>query len=166
MAVARGEVVTIDEAVHRRRSAQERGATFGVCHGCFDILHAGHVHHLEQAANRVDVLLVSVTAAVHIDKGSGRPIFDDASRVAVLRALGMVDLVVLNLEPTAAGLLERIKPDFYFKGADYAVSADPRVTAESDMVRLGGGQVAFTDAAVFDSSSRAAMLLTAQRTVI
>lgn len=73
-----------------------RGMTVGMCHGCFDILHEGHVHYLRQAADQVDVLIVSVTSARHVDKGPDRPVFGDRARLSVLAALDAVDYVALS----------------------------------------------------------------------
>src|SRR2546422_872222 len=95
------KVITVPLAARIRTQLQRSGLTLGMCHGCFDILHSGHVHYFRQAARRVDVLLVSVTAARHIEKGRGRPVFNDEARVAVVAALDMVDYVVLSDTPTA-----------------------------------------------------------------
>ncbi|MCP2261344.1 rfaE bifunctional protein, domain II [Streptoalloteichus tenebrarius] len=142
-----------------REQLASSGTTLGVCHGCFDILHSGHVHHLTQAAARADRLLVSVTAARRINKGPNRPIFGDQARVAVLAALEAVDYVLLNDDDTAVPLIRALRPDYYFKGADYADMRDPRVVEEVEAVNAGGGSFVLTDDAVFDSSTRAAGLL-------
>jgi rfaE bifunctional protein nucleotidyltransferase chain/domain len=138
------------------------GLRVGLCHGCFDIVHAGHVHHFEQAARDVDVLVVSVTPARFIDKGPGRPVFDDAARVSVLAALGVVDHVVLNNAPTAAGLIRALRPHTFFKGPDYQDTSDPRIADEQAALREVGGRHVVTDARVTDSSTRAASALLAE----
>ncbi|MEO3807448.1 adenylyltransferase/cytidyltransferase family protein [Sphaerisporangium sp. B11E5] len=135
------------------------GATVGLCHGCFDILHEGHVHHLREAAASADVLVVSVTAARHIDKGEGRPVFGDRARLSLVTALEMVDYAVLTDAPTAAPLIRRLRPDFYIKGADYDGSFDKRLHEERDALREVGGTFLTTSGHVFDSSTRAAHAL-------
>lgn len=132
-----------------------QGMTVGMCHGCFDILHEGHVHYLRQAADQVDVLIVSVTSARHVDKGPGRPVFGDRARLSVLAALDAVDYVALSDYPTAVPLIERWRPDFYFKGADYEESQDPRIAEEREALDGIGGKFFTTDGSVFDSSTRA-----------
>ena len=65
--------------------------------GCFDILHRGHVDYLEQAAQLGATLLVAVNSDESIralGKGEDRPINSLADRLAVLAALGFVDLVI------------------------------------------------------------------------
>lgn len=125
-----GKILTLPLARRIRDHLAHTGATVGLCHGCFDILHHGHVHYLAQAAAQVDVLVVSVTAARHIDKGAGRPVFDDRARTSVVAALGMVDYVVISDAPTAVAVIRELRPDLYFKGADYRGAADPRLDAE------------------------------------
>ena len=65
--------------------------------GCFDILHRGHVDYLEQAAQLGATLLVAVNSDESIralGKGEDRPINSLADRLAVLAALGFVDLAI------------------------------------------------------------------------
>ena len=61
----------------------------------FDLLHRGHLYSLEQAARRVDRLVVGINtdASTRRLKGDGRPVQDLATRAAVLAALRFVDLV-------------------------------------------------------------------------
>ncbi|MFG1610263.1 adenylyltransferase/cytidyltransferase family protein [Actinoplanes sp. NPDC049265] len=147
-----------------RAPLRERGLTVGLCHGCFDILHNGHVFYLTQAAGLCDVLVVSITSARHVNKGPGRPVFGDEARAAVLSALSMVDRVVTNDHPTAVPVIEALQPDFYFKGADYAGNDDSRLREEVEVLQQYGGALVLTDGAVLDSSSRAARVLQECRT--
>lgn len=154
-----GQVVPLPLARRIRDQLTGTGASVGLCHGCFDILHHGHVHYLAQAAAQVDILVVSVTAARHIHKGAGRPVFDDRARTAVVAALGMVDYVVLSDAPTAVEVIRALRPDRYFKGADYREAADPRLDAERAALAEAGGAYVLTDGRVRDSSTRAARTL-------
>uniref|UniRef100_A0AAU2W073 Adenylyltransferase/cytidyltransferase family protein n=1 Tax=Streptomyces sp. NBC_00008 TaxID=2903610 RepID=A0AAU2W073_9ACTN len=156
MAMTRtGKVLPAGVIADLRAEWGRGGMTVGQCHGCFDILHEGHVHYLRQAAEHVDMLIVSVTAARHVGKGPGRPVFSDRARLSVLAALGTVDYVALSDHPTAVPLIELWRPDFYFKGADYAQTEDPRVVAERDALEAVGGKFFTTDDSVLDSSTRA-----------
>ncbi|MCW7988395.1 hypothetical protein XF35_24775 [Streptomyces platensis subsp. clarensis] len=142
-----------------RRQHGRDGATVGLCHGCFDILHEGHLHHLQQAAALVDILIVSLTPAQYINKGPDRPVFGDRARLSVVAALEFVDYAVLNDTPTAVPLVQRLRPDFYVKGADYGAGDDPRLVEEREAALAAGGQFLTTDDQVFDSSTRAARAL-------
>jgi len=118
---------------------QRQGLKVGFTNGCFDLLHRGHLHSLDQAARRVDRLVVGVNtdASTARLKGPGRPVQDLATRAAVLAALKFVDLVVPFDEDTPAELIETVAPDVLFKGADY-FGLD---VAGGDFVKANGGRV-------------------------
>ena len=59
--------------------ARAAGRTVVLCHGGFDLLHMGHVRHLEEARRGGDLLMVSVTEDRFVDKGPDRPAFGPAS---------------------------------------------------------------------------------------
>ncbi len=101
-----------------RRAAGEQLA---LTNGCFDVLHAGHVHLLQQAAAQADMLIVGVNDddAVRTLKGPDRPLVRLADRLQILAAVRWVDAVVSFPQHTAAILIERARPDVYVKGADY-----------------------------------------------
>jgi D-beta-D-heptose 7-phosphate kinase/D-beta-D-heptose 1-phosphate adenosyltransferase len=111
----------------------------GFTNGCFDLLHRGHIYSLEQAARRVDRLVVAVNtdASTARLKGPGRPVQDLATRAAVLAALRFVDLVVPFDEDTPETLIQALSPDVLFKGSDYA-EADVVGGAH---VKANGGRV-------------------------
>src|SRR5215210_4646240 len=115
-----------------REQARTRGRTVVHCHGCFDIVHPGHIHHLQFARSVGDLLVVSVSADTHVNKGVNRPLIPDDLRAASVAALECVDAVYVNPDPTAAELLERLRPDVYVKGREYERSSDPRFLAERD----------------------------------
>jgi rfaE bifunctional protein nucleotidyltransferase chain/domain len=61
----------------------------------------------------------------------------EEDRAAVLAALGCVDAVVVFDEDTPQAILERLKPDVFAKGGDYAVADLP----EQRTLERWGGQV-------------------------
>ena len=134
-----------DAARSRVKEWQAQGLTVGFTNGCFDILHAGHVTYLEEAASYCDRLVVGLNRdrSVKILKGPTRPVNDEASRSIVLAGLGAVDLVVLFGADEASGdntpcdLLRHIRPDIIFKGGDYTEDQLP----EAKVVRAYGGEV-------------------------
>ncbi len=138
----------------QRSLLREQGTSLVHCHGCFDIVHPGHVRHLRFAAEQGDRLLVSVTPDRFVNKGPGRPMFDERLRAENLAALGFVDWVVIHDQPTASELLAEIQPDVYVKGAEYASSEDTRFEQERRVVEQGGGRVVFSgDDVVYSSSA-------------
>ena len=124
------------------------------CHGCFDIVHPGHIRYLEFARSQGDVLIVSITGDGAIDKGVQRPYIPQELRAENLAALEFVDYVVIDPNATACALLGAISPDVYVKGREYATSKDPRFLAERQVVESCGGRVIFSSGQVVFSSSR------------
>ena len=116
-----------------------RGGTVVATGGCFDLLHAGHVATLDGARALGDCLIVCLNSdeSVRRFKGSDRPLVSEADRAAVLRALSCVDAVVVFDDDTPEAVLERIRPDVWVKGGDYAVDELP----EAAVVARWGGQV-------------------------
>lgn len=114
-------IVPIAELKKIAESARERGEKIVFTNGCFDILHAGHIHYLQQAAMMGDHLIVAVNsdASVKKLKGDERPINNLKSRMEVLASLRCVDYVVDFDEETPAKLIAELKPDFLVKGGDY-----------------------------------------------
>ena len=91
---------------------------------CFYILHAGHVHYLEAAAQLGDGLLVALNtdeSVQRLDKSPARPLQSEFSRSHVMAALGFVTGVVLFNEDTPKEIIEHITPHILVKGADYAI---------------------------------------------
>jgi rfaE bifunctional protein kinase chain/domain/rfaE bifunctional protein nucleotidyltransferase chain/domain len=116
-----------------------RGRRIVFTNGCFDVLHRGHTAYLRQARELGDVLVVAVNDddSVRRLKGEGRPINPEGDRAGVIAELGCVDYVTLFSGDTPIPLLERVQPDVYVKGGDYA----PDMLAEAVVVRSYGGTV-------------------------
>jgi amidase len=98
------KVRSLADLLYFREEAKQQGRTVVHCHGCFDIVHPGHIHHLQFAKSLGDLLVVSVSADTHVNKGVNRPLIPDDLRVASLAALECVDVVYLNPDSTAAAL--------------------------------------------------------------
>ena len=142
-----GLVLTLDEALAWRMAAARQGQRIVLTNGCFDLLHIGHVRCLVAGRALGDCLLVGVNSDLSVTelKGTGRPLVAERERAALLVALRVVDAVTIFHEPTAVQLVEALRPDIYFKGADYAGSGSDRVDEgrlpEAAAVRRGGGVV-------------------------
>lgn len=65
--------------------------------GCFDILHIGHISLLENAKKFADTLVVFLESDETIKtlKGDNRPLHTQLQRATVLKALTVVDYVIL-----------------------------------------------------------------------
>jgi rfaE bifunctional protein nucleotidyltransferase chain/domain len=147
------KVLSVEEAARIVREAQSRGEVVAMCHGCFDIVHPGHIRHLQHAAKMGDRLLVTVTGDALMEKGTGRPLIPQELRAENLAALNCVSWVAINPRPTAAELLDIIRPDVYIKGREYEHNSDPRFALEKQIVERHGGRVVFTSGDVVFSST-------------
>lgn len=149
------KVVPLAHAATIARQAQADGRTVILCHGCFDIVHPGHLRHLVWAREQGDMLIVSVSGDAAVsNKGVGRPLVPEHLRADNLAALECVDLVVVTPGATAVDTLSAVRPDRYIKGAEYRDSHDPRLAAERDIVQSYGGSLLFSSGDVVYSSTQ------------
>jgi D-beta-D-heptose 7-phosphate kinase / D-beta-D-heptose 1-phosphate adenosyltransferase len=114
------------------------GGTVVATGGCFDLLHPGHVATLRAARGLGDCLVVCINSddSVRRLKGPSRPLVTAPDRARVLEALQFVDAVVVFDEDTPAEVLDRLRPDVWAKGGDYAGADLP----EAAVLRRWGGQ--------------------------
>lgn len=146
-------IVSREQLTTLRAMLREAGLRLVQCHGCFDIVHPGHIRHLRQAKSLGDVLLVSITGDDTMKKGTGRPLIPQELRADNLAALDFVDFVFIESGPTATDLLEWVRPDVYVKGKEYEFNNDPRFQAERSTVERHGGRIVFSSGDVVFSSS-------------
>ncbi|MDX1519498.1 MAG: bifunctional D-glycero-beta-D-manno-heptose-7-phosphate kinase/D-glycero-beta-D-manno-heptose 1-phosphate adenylyltransferase HldE [Gammaproteobacteria bacterium] len=121
----------------------ERARTEKKCivftNGCFDIIHAGHVSYLKQAAELGDLLIVAVNSDDSVTglKGPDRPVNSLEDRMQVLAAIESVDYVIAFNEETPERLIQVLEPDILVKGEDYQESE----IAGAEFVIGRGGKV-------------------------
>jgi len=133
-------VIDLDRLEEYLQTARLAGEKVVLTNGCFDILHPGHVHYLQQAkefGNRL-VVLVNSDESVRRLKGQGRPVNSLEYRMAILAALECVDWVAAFDEDTPRNVICRLLPDVLVKGGDYA---DISAIAGHDCVLANGGEV-------------------------
>lgn len=131
--------ISLGDAKTLRETWAREGLSVGFTNGCFDILHAGHVALLRQAAGACDRLIVALNtdASVSALKGPMRPVQAESVRAAVMAAVRGVDAVILFGEATPLEAIRELQPDVLVKGADYA--EDQIVGA--DIVKARGGRI-------------------------
>ncbi len=134
-------------------SARKDGKTIVQCHGCFDIVHPGHIRYLEFARQQGDILVVSLTGDQDVNKGDNRPYIPQELRAENLAALMFVDYVCINPSPTAVTLLAELRPDMYVKGREYEGSTDPGFVAEKTAVESYGGRIIYSSGEIVFSST-------------
>ena len=118
--------------------------------GAFDPLHAGHLDYLAftPAGFSSHDRIVSVASDDAIRAKGREPLFDQATRGAVVAAVRGVDGVILRTEPLE-DLIARLKPDAYVKGKDWEGRLPQ---AQVDACERHGVQIIYTDT-VSDSST-------------
>ena len=92
----------------------------GLAHGVFDLLHYGHLLHLKKAKQICDILVVSITADKFINKNPSGPYYNSKKRMEFLSEIECVDYVILSEYQSAIETLQILKPNYYFKGSEYA----------------------------------------------
>ena len=121
------------------RRWRSEGKRIVFTNGCFDLLHAGHLSLLHEAARYGDVLVVGINSDASVGrlKGTARPLIPEGERAAMLAALECIDAVTVFAEDTPLELLHEIRPDVLVKGQDYKVDQ----VVGREWVEAGGGQV-------------------------
>ncbi len=125
-----------------------------LCHGCFDIIHPGHIRHLAYAKSKADILVASLTADKHITKGIYRPHVPQQIRAESLAALEMVDYVIIDENADPFENIALLKPDYFAKGFEYSDEHHDATKAEIKAVEGYGGEMIFTPGDVVYSSSK------------
>jgi len=115
-----------------------------LCHGVFDVLHCGHIAHLEYAKSCGDSLIVSVSPDHAVQKGPGRPHFKQEHRAKQVAALQAVDYVIACECVGAIGVLTELQPDVYVKGYDIKINPTEAFYVEKEYVESYGGLVLFS----------------------
>jgi D-beta-D-heptose 7-phosphate kinase / D-beta-D-heptose 1-phosphate adenosyltransferase len=135
-----GKLLRRQDLAARAASWRMAGKRIVFTNGCFDLLHAGHLSLLSQAAKLGDVLVLAINsdASVRRLKGSERPLVPQEDRAAVLAALGFVTAVTIFDEDTPLEVLQSVKPHVLVKGGDYQL-AD---VVGRELVEGLGGRVA------------------------
>ncbi len=105
--------------------------------GCYDLLHAGHVQYLQEAATLGDCLIVALNSdeSTRRLKGPTRPVIAEQQRSMMLAALECVDHAVVFDEDTPLALLARLRPNVLVKGGTTPV------VVGRELVESYGGEV-------------------------
>ena len=125
-----------------------------LCHGCFDVLHTGHIFHLKEAKAFGDRLVVSIT---HEDFAKRKLRFSADIRKQALESLSFVDQVVIVHSRTAEASIHQVKPHFYVKGKEYeTLELDPSgdIYREKTAVESHGGRLVFTEDTIRFSATK------------
>ena len=148
------KILQLQELAERLEELKGLGKKIVLCHGCFDLMHPGHIKHFQAAKNMGDVLVVTLTPDKYVDKGPERPVFNENLRAESIAALECVDYVAVNKWPTAEQTLRLLKPNYYVKGQEFEHMEDVtgKIQKEYDVVEEIGAEMRFTHEIVFSST--------------
>ena len=142
------KLLDVDSVKQEIEKLKRDGKTVALCHGVFDLIHPGHIEHFQAAKRKADILIVSLTADHFVNKGPGRPLFNEEIRAKSLAAFESVDYVWVSNSSTAIETIQLIKPDYYVKGSDYLQESEDitgMIVKERLAVEAYGGSIYFTD---------------------
>lgn len=117
---------------------RQAGKSIATLNGSFDLMHAGHMEILWQAAQQADILIVALNSDASIQqyKSKDRPIIPLEYRIQMMVAVGCVDYVTWFDETDPIRLLSVIRPDVHVNGAEYGENC-----IEADVVKQNGGRI-------------------------
>jgi cytidyltransferase-like protein len=115
--------------------------------GCFDPFHIGHLYHLQAARVLGDPLIVAIMKDGYVQQGKHRPMFGQEERVAVLRAIAIVDDVILVEHPIDA--LAELKPAIWCIGIEYKNRVSPE---DASYCRANSIELAYTNKKTYAST--------------
>ena len=148
------KIKDIEELSQIMQRVKSDGKKVVLCHGCFDLMHPGHIKYFQAAKRMGDVLAVTITPDRYIDKGPGRPVFNENLRAESIAALECVDYVAINKWPTAEETLRLLRPNIYVKGQEFQNLEDKtgKIQKEYKVIQEIGAELRFTNEIVFSST--------------
>ena len=148
------KIVEFEDLMFKVKKLKSKGKKIVHCHGCFDLMHPGHIKYFQAAKKMGDVLIVTVTPDVWVDKGPERPVFNQKLRAESIAALGCVDYVAVNKWPTGEETLRLLRPDIYVKGQEFENLNDKtgKIQKEYEVIKEIGAEIRFTHEMVFSST--------------
>lgn len=148
------KIIEFDILTEKIKTLKSAKKKIVLCHGCFDLMHPGHIKYFQAAKKMGDILIVTVSPDVYVDKGSGRPVFNQDLRAESIAALECVDYVAINKWPTAEETLRLLRPDIYVKGQEFEKLEDKtgKIQKEYEIIKEIGAEIRFTHEIVFSST--------------
>ena len=110
--------------------------------GYFDPIHVGHLEYLKLAKELGDKLVVIVNNNHQCILKKGKPFMDEADRVEIVKALGIVDEVFLSIDQdkSVCASLERVKPNIFANGGDRHTGEVPEtVVCKANNIKIVDG---------------------------
>ena len=148
------KILELEELAKKIEVLKSEGKKIVLCHGCFDLMHPGHIKYFQAAKKMGDVLVVTVSPDIYVDKGDGRPVFNQTLRTESIAALECVDYVAINRWPTAVETLRLLRPNIYVKGQEFENKEDKtgKLQQEQEVLVEIGAEMRYTHEIIFSST--------------
>ena len=148
------KILKLDVLAEKLADLKSQGKKIVHCHGCFDMMHPGHIKYFQASKKMGDVLVVTVTPDRFVDKGPTRPVINQSLRAESIAALECVDYVAINNWPTAEETLLLLRPTYYVKGQEFEKQEDEtgKFQKEFAVLKAIGAEMRFTHEIVFSST--------------
>ena len=148
------KILDLDELAIKLLDLRSQEKKIVHCHGCFDLMHPGHIKYFQASKEMGDVLVVTVTPDEYVDKGPERPVFGQNLRAESVAALACVDYVAINRWPTAEETLRLLRPTYYVKGQEFESGEDKtgKIQKERAVLKEIGAEMRFTHEIIFSST--------------
>lgn len=136
------KIIQPDKLSAKVKELRRAGKTIATLNGSFDLLHAGHLQIIFEAAQQADLLIVALNSDHSIQqyKSVHRPIIPLQYRIQMMTALTFVDYVTWFDETTPIDILSIIQPDVHVNGSDYGKDC-----IEAEVVKKYGGKLHLVD---------------------
>ena len=145
-------IETLSKIIAKQKT---KGKKIVLCHGVFDLLHVGHIKHLNEAKSFGNILVVTLTSDKYVNKGPSRPAFEENLRAEAISSLDAVDYVAINQNPTSINVIQKLKPNFYCKGPDYKNYQNDisgQIKNEIRAIKKIKGRIVYTKGITFSST--------------
>lgn len=121
---------------------KKKGSTVGFTNGCFDLLHAGHLHIIKETKLLCDFLIIGLNSDKSIKKikGPERPKDQLNIRINKISKLDEVDAIVVFEEETPKKIINNLIPDVLVKGSEYKINE-----VFGEKVVSNGGKIVLVD---------------------
>tara|TARA_B110000208_G_scaffold2404_1_gene3176 strand:+ start:928 stop:2448 length:1521 start_codon:yes stop_codon:yes gene_type:complete len=116
------KIYNVNDLIAKISLLRKKNLKVGLCHGLFDLVHPGHLYHLNEAKKLCDILIVTITADKFVKKNLKSPLFNQNLRAFFLSNLQMVDFVAISENNSSTNIIKKLKPNYYFKGKEYKQS--------------------------------------------
>lgn len=135
---AEAKLITPENLEKAVATIRRQGKTIATLNGSFDLLHAGHLHIIEEASKQADCLIMALNsdASIKAYKSPERPLIPLKYRLKMVAALMFVDYVTWFEETDPCKILEIIKPDVHVNGSEYGQNC-----IEGETVKKYGGKI-------------------------